>query len=101
MDKILDSMRMIPSASYPPNVSCTLQLQQTNDETCPLRERTNVDIQSIGVNYLFLENVRDDRDTRRSIYLCTLWLFVSASNERHLGYAWFGGSVQFVARVCK
>ncbi|KAJ0155289.1 Polyamine oxidase [Fusarium oxysporum f. sp. albedinis] len=77
MDKILDSM--LPSASYPPNVSCTLQLQQTDDETCPLRERTNVDIQSIGVNYLFLENVRDDRDTRRSIYLCTLWLFVSAS----------------------
>ncbi|ENH64677.1 hypothetical protein FOC1_g10013953, partial [Fusarium oxysporum f. sp. cubense race 1] len=36
------------------------------------RERTNVDIQSIGVNYLFLENVRDDRDTRRSIYLYQL-----------------------------
>ncbi|EWG48408.1 hypothetical protein FVEG_08192 [Fusarium verticillioides 7600] len=31
------------------------------------RGRTNVDIQFIGVNYLFLENVRADRDTQRSI----------------------------------
>lgn len=61
---------VVPSASYyPPNVSCTLQLQQTNDETCPLRGRTNVDIQSVGVNCLFLGNVRDDRDTRRPIYV--------------------------------
>jgi len=84
-----------PSASnYPPNVSCTLQLQQTNDETCPLRGRTNVDIQSVGVNYLFLGSVRDDRDTRRSV--CVLWMYVRFGfwfqllydNERHLGLAY-------------
>lgn len=38
------------------------------------RGRTNVDIQFIGVNYLFLEDVRADRDTRRSMYVSMYYM---------------------------